>query len=73
MQLFTNKFVCVTLSGRILFLQGGGPHITSLKEGLPDEWGKITIQEVRARIAEMPSQCKSLVKTGGLPIKSELW
>lgn len=38
-----------------------------------DEWGKITMKEVRARIAEMPERCKRLVKTGGAPIKSSLW
>ncbi len=43
------------------------------KEALQDEWSKITMEEVRARIAEMPARCKRLVKTGGAPIKSDLW
>jgi hypothetical protein len=43
------------------------------KEVLWDEWSKITMEEVRARIAEMPDRCKRLVKTGGAPIKSNLW
>ncbi|KIM94531.1 hypothetical protein OIDMADRAFT_135305, partial [Oidiodendron maius Zn] len=38
-----------------------------------DEWDKITMEEVRARIAEMPDRCKRLVKTDGAPIKSHLW
>jgi hypothetical protein len=44
-----------------------------LKEVLQDEWSKITMQEVRARISDMPRRCKLLVKTGGLPIKSVQW
>jgi len=40
---------------------------------LQDEWSKITMQEVCARISDMPRRCKLLVKTGGLPIKSAQW
>ncbi len=43
------------------------------KAVLRDEWSKITMEEVHARIIEMPEQCKRLVKTGGAPIKSDLW
>ena len=44
-----------------------------LKAILQEEWAKITMDEVRARISEMPERCKSLYKTGGKPIKSALW
>jgi hypothetical protein len=44
-----------------------------LKEALQEEWSKITIEEVRARIKDMPERCELLVKTSGLPIKSALW
>lgn len=43
------------------------------KQVIQDEWSKITMQEVRARIAEMPGRCKRLVDTGGNPIRSDLW
>ena len=31
------------------------------------------MEEIRARISEMPWRCEQLVKFGGKPIKSELW
>jgi hypothetical protein len=40
---------------------------------LQEEWDRVTMEEIRARIREMPGRCKSLAKTGGLPIKSDLW
>ena len=48
-------------------------NIEEYKAICQDEWDKITMEEVRARIAEMPNRCKRLVKTGGAPIKSDLW
>ena len=47
--------------------------LDELKEVLQDEWSKITMQEVRKRIAEMPQRCQDLIKSGGGPIKSKLW
>ena len=47
--------------------------IEELKEILQDEWSKITMKEVHARIATMPERCKLLVETGGKPIKTALW
>jgi hypothetical protein len=47
--------------------------IEELKEVIQHEWSRITMEEVRARISEMPRRCKSLVKSGGGPIKSDLW
>ena len=44
-----------------------------LKQVIQEEWHKIDISEIRARIAEMPERCRLLVKTGGKPIKSDLW
>jgi hypothetical protein len=44
-----------------------------LKAILQDEWARITMDEIRARILEMPDRCKLLVETGGKPIKSHLW
>ena len=44
-----------------------------LKSILQEEWSRITLEEVRARISEMPQRCKQLIQTGGKPIKSELW
>jgi hypothetical protein len=47
--------------------------LEELKEILQDEWSKITMEEVRARILEMPQRCQDLIKSGGKAIKSELW
>lgn len=47
--------------------------LEELKVILQEEWDKITIQEIRARIAEMPQRCRDLVAHGGKPLKSELW
>jgi transposase len=47
--------------------------LEQLKEVLQDEWSKITVQEVRARIAEMPSRCRTLANSGGEAIRSSLW
>jgi hypothetical protein len=47
--------------------------IEELKALLQEEWDRVTMKEIRARISEMPERCKSLVKTGGKSIKSELW
>ena len=44
-----------------------------LKEILQDEWSKITMEEVRTRIADMPRRCKLLAETGGKPIKTSQW
>ena len=47
--------------------------LDELKEILQDEWSKITMQEIRARISDMPRRCKLLVETGGKAIKSAQW
>ena len=47
--------------------------LKELKEIILEEWDRITMKEIRARISEMPWRCEQLVKFGGKPIKSELW
>ena len=47
--------------------------LEELKEIIQDEWGKITQEEVRTRIATMPDRCKLLLESGGKPIKAALW
>lgn len=47
--------------------------IEELKELLQEEWSKVTMAEVRARIKEMPERCEKLIKSGGGPVKSDLW
>ena len=44
-----------------------------LKRMILDEWDKISIAEIRARIKEMPDRCKRLIATEGKAIKSDLW
>jgi transposase len=41
-----------------------------LKAILQEEWSKVTMEEIRERIADMPRRCRLLVETGGAPIKS---
>ena len=47
--------------------------LEELKQVIWEEWDKITLDEIRKRIAEMPARCKKLVATGGERIRSELW
>lgn len=47
--------------------------LNELKAILQDEWSKITIQEVRDRIQDMPSRCNTLVEKDGAPIKTAMW
>ncbi|KAH9216023.1 hypothetical protein DL95DRAFT_254807, partial [Leptodontidium sp. 2 PMI_412] len=39
--------------------------LEELKRALQEEWDKITMEEIRARISEMPQRCKDLVKYSG--------
>ena len=43
------------------------------KKLIEKEWDRITMEEIRARIGEMPWRCKKLIETGGARIKSGLW
>ncbi len=47
--------------------------LEELKRIILEEWDRITMEEIRARISEMPWRCEQLVEFGGKPIKSELW
>lgn len=47
--------------------------LNEYKEVIQDEWSKITMEEIRRRIAEMPDRCKRVVESRGAPIKSNLW
>ena len=44
-----------------------------LKEALQEEWSKITMQQIRDRIADMPRRCAELVRSGGGPIRGNKW
>ena len=44
-----------------------------MKEALQEEWDKITMEEIRFRIADMPRRCAQLVKSGGKPIRGNKW
>lgn len=44
-----------------------------VKEAIQEEWDKITLEEIRACIRDMPRRCDLLVKTGGKAIKSAMW
>ena len=47
--------------------------IAQLKMVLQRVWAGISLDQVRARIKEMPARCQQLVKTGGKAIKSDKW
>jgi len=47
--------------------------IRELKHVLLEEWDRITMQEIRAKIDEMPWRCSEVVRTKGQGIKSLLW
>jgi hypothetical protein len=47
-------------------------NVTELKRIILEEWDKITMDEIRARIKEMPDRCKK-VAIDGKAIKSDLW
>jgi hypothetical protein len=44
-----------------------------LKEALQEEWDKITMEEIRDRIADMPRRCAELIRSGGKPIRGNKW
>jgi hypothetical protein len=44
-----------------------------MKEALQEEWDKITIEEIRYRIADMPRRCAELIRCGGKPIRGNKW
>jgi transposase len=44
-----------------------------VKAALQEEWDKITMQEIRKRIATMPRRCTRLVNNKGMLIKTALW
>ena len=48
-------------------------NLEELTRVIWEEWEKISMDEIRARIKEMPRRCNQLVQTGGKAIKSELW
>jgi transposase len=47
--------------------------LKELKEIILEEWDRITMDEIRARISEMPRRCEQLVEIGVKGIKTELW
>jgi hypothetical protein len=44
-----------------------------MKEALQEEWDRITIEEIRHRIADMPRRCAELVRSKGGPIRGNKW
>jgi hypothetical protein len=44
-----------------------------MKEALQEEWDKITLEEIRYRIADMPRRCAELIRSNGGPIRGNKW
>jgi transposase len=44
-----------------------------IKQGLQEEWDKITIEEIRHRIADLPRRCAELIRLNGGPIRGNKW
>ena len=61
------------LKQRVRKRYGDWRTIDELKQVILEEWDKITLDEIRRRISEMPARCKKLVANGGERIKSKLW
>jgi transposase len=47
--------------------------LPQLRKIMEEEWKKITIEEVRSRVEEMPWRCQELLRNGGQPIKTKHW
>ncbi|KAF1807995.1 hypothetical protein P152DRAFT_406338, partial [Eremomyces bilateralis CBS 781.70] len=55
-------------------LRGGRwQTVAEFKEAIEREWKRITQQEIRQRIAEMPWRCKKVVELKGGRVRSDLW
>jgi hypothetical protein len=48
-------------------------NLEEYKSIVLDEWDKITLEEIRSRISDMPRRCKLLARTGGQAIKEAKW
>lgn len=44
-----------------------------MRAAIQEEWDKVTMEEIRARIRELPDRCKRLRNNGGRRIKTALW
>lgn len=47
--------------------------LAQLKHLLQEEWERISIEEIRRRISDMPKRCAQLATSDGAPIKTALW
>jgi hypothetical protein len=48
-------------------------NLEEYKAVILDEWDKITLEEIRSRISNMPGRCKLLARTRGKAIKDAKW
>ncbi|PVH71324.1 hypothetical protein DL98DRAFT_435387, partial [Cadophora sp. DSE1049] len=44
-----------------------------IRAAIQAEWDKVTMEEIRTRVKEMPTRCERLRNNGGKAIKSALW
>jgi DDE superfamily endonuclease len=47
--------------------------LEQFKQVILEEWDKITMDEIRARIAELPLRYNKVIERDGFPFKSKLW
>jgi transposase len=47
--------------------------LAQLKHLLQEDWERISIEDIRRRIADMPRRCAQLAVSNGAPIKTALW
>ena len=47
--------------------------VDEFKKAIEAEWRRVTLAEIRHRIAEMPDRCERIVELKGARIKSSLW
>lgn len=44
-----------------------------MREALQEEWDKITMEEIRHRISDLPRRCAELIRSEGGPIRGNKW
>lgn len=47
--------------------------LETLKKVVTEEWNKITVEEIRQRIKDMPRRCKEFPRNGGARLEGEKW
>lgn len=58
---------------KLRFIRRSCKSLSELKSIILEEWDAITMDEIRARISEMPRRCEAMRNKGGKRHRSKLW